>query len=74
MRDLFYKVIIEPQEGGGYTAYVPKLPGCVSEGESYDETVDNIKDALQLYLDVMQERQQVIVNDDIRITEVCVAL
>ncbi len=56
MRDLFYKVIIEPQEEGGFTAYVPKLPGCVSEGETYNETVDNIKDATQLYLEVLNER------------------
>ena len=74
MRDLFYKVIIEPQEEGGYTAYVPKLPGCVSEGETYNETIENIKEALQLYLDVLQERKQTIIKDDIRVTEVCVAL
>ena len=34
MKTYFYKTIIEPAEEGGYTAYVPKLPGCVSEGET----------------------------------------
>ena len=56
MRDLIYKVIIEPQEEGGYTAYVPKLPGCVSEGDSYNETAQNIREALNLYTDVLQDR------------------
>jgi len=56
MKDLFYKVIVEPQEEGGFTAYVPKLPGCVSEGETYDEAMFNIKDALQLYVEVYQSR------------------
>ena len=45
----FYKIIIEPQEEGGYSAFVPKLPGCVSEGETYDETIANIKEAIELY-------------------------
>ncbi len=48
-----YKIIVEPQAGGGFTAYVPKLPGCVSEGDTYDETLANIKEALQLYLEVL---------------------
>ena len=56
MKTYFYKTIIEPAEEGGYTAYVPKLPGCVSEGETYEETMANIKEALTLYLEVAKER------------------
>jgi len=67
-----YKVIIEPQAEGGYTAYVPKLPGCVSEGETYDETLKNIQEALELYLEVMIERQHKVIEDDIQIAELCV--
>ncbi len=48
MAEYFYKVIIEPQEEGGFTAYVPSLPGCVSQGETYGETLDDIKEALTL--------------------------
>ncbi len=69
-----YKVIIEPQDEGGYTAYIPKLPGCVSEGETYDETLSNIKEALQLYLEVAKERNRPIVEDDIRIVDMNVSL
>ena len=68
----FYKVIIEPQPEGGFTAYVPKLPGCISEGETYEETMRNIKEALELYLETLSERKRRIVKDDIHISELCV--
>ncbi len=70
----FYKIIIEPQEEGGYTAFVPKLPGCVSEGETYDETLANIKEAVELYLETRKELHNTIIIDDIHITEVCVSI
>jgi predicted RNase H-like HicB family nuclease len=72
--DYYYKIVIEPQEEGGYTAYVPKLPGCVSEGETYDETMTNIKEAIELYLETLKERNQIIINDDTHISEVCISL
>ena len=40
-----YKVVLEPQEEGGYTAYVPTLPGCVSQGETIEEAMANITEA-----------------------------
>ena len=49
-----YKVIFEPQEEGGYTVTVPSLPGCISEGDTYDEALANIKDAIKLYLESLQ--------------------
>ncbi len=60
LKEYFYKVVIEPQAEGGYTAYVPKLPGCVSEGETYQETLENIHEALELYSEVRKDRQQLI--------------
>ena len=50
----YYKVIFEPQEEGGYTVTVPALPGCISEGDSYDEAMTNIKEAVALYLESLQ--------------------
>ncbi len=70
----FYKIIIEPQEEGGYSAFVPKLPGCVSEGETYDETIANIKEAIELYLETLNDLHDSIIVDDTRIAEVCVSL
>ena len=44
------KVVLEAAEEGGYTVYVPSLPGCISEGNTYGEAVENIKEAIELYL------------------------
>jgi predicted RNase H-like HicB family nuclease len=51
-----YKVIIEPDtESGGYVAYCPTLRGCVSEGETIEEALENIKKAMKGYLLVLEE-------------------
>lgn len=54
MTKKYYKVIFEPQEEGGYTVTVPALPGCISEGDSYDEALTNIREAIALYLESLQ--------------------
>jgi len=50
----YYKVIFEPQEEGGYTVTVPSLPGCISEGDTYDEALANIREAISLYMESLQ--------------------
>jgi predicted RNase H-like HicB family nuclease len=45
------KVILEPQEEGGFTVRVPSLPGCISEGDSRRDALKNIKEAIELYLE-----------------------
>jgi predicted RNase H-like HicB family nuclease len=45
------KVILEPSDEGGYTVYVPSLPGCISEGETMEEALANIREAIDLYLE-----------------------
>lgn len=52
-----YRVVLEPQDEGGYSAYVPALPGCVSQGESVDEVMINIKEAIEVYLASLTERK-----------------
>ncbi len=44
------KVILEPSEDGGFTAIVPSLPGCISEGDTREEALRNIREAIELYL------------------------
>ena len=46
-----FEVILEPSDEGGYTVYVPSLPGCISEGETIEEALANIREAIQLYLE-----------------------
>ena len=45
------KVVLEPSDEGGYTAYVPSLPGCISEGEDVQDALANISEAIALYLE-----------------------
>jgi predicted RNase H-like HicB family nuclease len=44
------KVVLDPSDEGGFTAYVPTLPGCISEGDSREEALQNIREAIDLYL------------------------
>jgi predicted RNase H-like HicB family nuclease len=53
--DMKLKVILEPSDEGGYTAIVPALPGCISEGDSRDEALNNIKEAIELYLEPVED-------------------
>jgi predicted RNase H-like HicB family nuclease len=45
------KVVLEPSDDGGYTVTVPALPGCVSEGDSKEDALRNIREAIQVYLE-----------------------
>ncbi|MBD1920242.1 type II toxin-antitoxin system HicB family antitoxin [Microcoleus sp. FACHB-831] len=49
------KVVLEPSDEGGYTVYVPSLPGCISEGESIDEALANIQEAIEIYLEPVED-------------------
>jgi predicted RNase H-like HicB family nuclease len=49
------KVVLEPSEEGGFTVYAPPLPGCVSEGEGESEALQNIREAIELYLDSIDD-------------------
>ena len=46
-----YNVILEPSDEGGYTAIVPALPGCISEGDTVHAALQNIREAIELYLE-----------------------
>jgi predicted RNase H-like HicB family nuclease len=46
-----FKVILEEAEEGRYVVYVPALPGCVSQGETKEGAIENIK-AIEVYLDI----------------------
>ena len=49
------RVVLEPSDDGGYTVYVPSLPGCISEGDTRDEALANIAEAIQLYLEPVED-------------------
>ena len=49
------KVILEPSDEGGYTAIVPTLLWCISEGETQEEALANIQEAIELYLEPVED-------------------
>ena len=49
------KVILEPSDEGGFTAIVPSLPGCISEGNTRDEALSNVREAIELYLEPVED-------------------
>jgi predicted RNase H-like HicB family nuclease len=49
------KIILEPDEEGGFTVYAPSLPGCISEGKTREEALINIKEAIALYLEPIED-------------------
>jgi antitoxin HicB len=64
-----YKCVFEPQEDGGFTVTVPSLPGCISEGDTYEEAVANIREAIAGWIEVSREY-----GDDVPPSDVSVEL
>lgn len=55
---LKYTALFEPDfVTGGYTAAIPVLPGCISEGDSFEEALANIKEAAELYLEDLKKSE-----------------
>jgi antitoxin HicB len=48
-----YAAVFEREEDGGFSVYVPDLPGCVSQGDSLEETVDHVREAIECYLEAL---------------------
>jgi predicted RNase H-like HicB family nuclease len=49
------KVVLEPSDEGGYTVYVPSLPGCISEGDTLEGALQNTREAIELYLEPVED-------------------
>ena len=65
-----YEVFLEPADEGGYVVTCPTLPGCVSEGDSREEALANIKDAIQGYLVTLRRHGGALPRVEIEIVEV----
>ena len=50
MKILNYKILLKKEPEGGYTVFVPSLPGCITYGETIDESIINAKEAIELYI------------------------
>jgi antitoxin HicB len=56
MRTLDFKVLLEPDEDGGYVVTCPSLTGCYSQGETVEEALANIREAIELCLEELQDQ------------------
>ena len=45
---------MEPSDEGGYTVFVPTLPGCISEGDTREEALGNIREAIELHMELTE--------------------
>lgn len=72
---LKYTVVFEPAEEGGYVVSVPTLPGCVTQGDTFEEAVAMIKDAIEGYVAVIEEEGEEIPQEskEVVITKITVA-
>lgn len=55
MKIFTYTVVFEKAQEGGYIAHVPVLPGCSTQGETFEEAKENAKDAIAGYIEVLRE-------------------
>lgn len=56
------RIVLEPSAEGGYTVTVPSLPGCISEGDTKKDALKNIREAIELYLEPVEDDQIVAPN------------
>lgn len=55
---LEYNAIFQKEREGGFSVWIPALPGCTSQGETFEEAMDNIKEAIALYLEDQKEVEE----------------
>ena len=58
-----YKIHLHKENEGGFTVSVPALPGCITYGENVDEAIEMAKEAIELYIEELKERGEIIPDD-----------
>jgi len=66
------KVIVHKAEEGGYWAEVPALPGCTTQGETFEDLLKNLYEAIEGYLEARAESQDKILPKEAKIIEIAV--
>ncbi len=63
MKNLTYKILLTKEPEGDYTATVPALPGCITYGENIDHALSMAKEAIELYIEHLQEEGSPVPDD-----------
>ncbi len=64
------QLVLQKSEEGGYTALVPALPGCISEGDTREQALANIREAIELYLEPTEDDRDF--GDDVEVLDIAV--
>ncbi len=64
MKSHNYRILLRKEPEGGFTVTVPVLQGCISYGETIDEAIKNAKEAIELYIETLQEYKEEIPNEE----------
>jgi predicted RNase H-like HicB family nuclease len=59
-----YKILLQKEPEGSYTAIVPALPGCITYGETLEQAIEMVQEAIELYIEELQERDENIPDDN----------
>ena len=73
-KHMTFAVIVHLAEEGGYWAEVPSLPGCVSQGETLEETLANVREAIELFVETMIEDSEPVPLCSEQVREVTIAV
>lgn len=58
-----YRILLTPEEEGGFSVAVPALPGCFTQGETIDEAIQMAKDAIILYVESLEADGELVPDD-----------
>lgn len=73
MKQLTYRLLLNPEPEGGYTVTVPALPGCITWGENIDHAIEMAKEAIEVYIESMVANNEM-VPDESKILEYALTL
>ena len=59
-----YKILLRKEPEGGFTVFVPSLEGCITYGETLDEAQANAKEAIELYIEALEEDGEEVPSDN----------
>ena len=63
MKQRTYRILLTPEEEGGFSVSVPALPGCFTEGETIEEAIAMAKEAIALYIESLEEDGEPVPDD-----------
>lgn len=59
-----FRIMLRKEPEGGYTAFVPSLPGCVTYGETIDEAIEMTKEAVELYIESLIDHNEPVPSEE----------